>query len=138
MAATTGVVNGTICVLYLGETAISYSTSCSLSLSGTTIDVTNKDSGYWVQKISGHKNSWTMSVDAFYNMDGAGVTPYELFDPLRDGDLVSLKFTTTNTDDTFFVGNAIVTSLNITAGDSEAATFSAEFEGAGRLLARTT
>lgn len=139
MAATVGVINGTDLLVYVDDTAISYSTSCSLSITGAgPIDVSNKDSGYWNTKLKGRGVEWTMSCSGMLGFDGAGTSIREIFLVLGDNTTVNLKFATATAGDLIFHGSAQCTGLTMDGPDNEGATFSCDFAGLGRLLAVTT
>jgi predicted secreted protein len=45
----------------------------------------------------------------------------------------TVKFATSDSDDRFFSGSALLTALSLDAPDESPATFSATFEGTGKL-----
>lgn len=139
MAATVGVLNGTNLLVYVATSAISYSTSCSLTITGAgTINVNNKDSGYWTAKLKAHGTTWSVSCDGMLGLDGAGTSIRELHDILEAKTTVTVKFASTSADDYFFTGSAVCTSFSADAGDNAAGTFSCEFEGLGVLRCTLT
>ena len=137
--ATTGVVNGTSILVYLDGTAISYSTSGSLEITGAgTVDVSNKDSGYWAQKLAAHGTSWSVSCDGMFALDGAGINPREIHGFLQAGTSMVVKVATGDAADFFFTGTAVSTGFSLDAGDNAASTFSCGFEGLGKLSCTVT
>lgn len=136
--ATTGKINGTNLLLYVGGTAISYTSSCSLSISGPgTIDVSNKDSNNWLEKLKAKGYGWTMSADGMATFDGT-LAIDELFELFRTNQTVTVKMSTSDSADRFFSGSAVATSFNMDAPGEDATTFSVEFEGLGELANRAT
>jgi len=131
--ATTGKINGTNLLMYVGGVLISWSTSCSLSVSGPgTIDVSNKDSDNWLEKLKAKGYSWTMSVDGMATFDGT-YSIEDLFLLFRNNTTVTIKFSTSDAADRFFSGSAVATSFSLDAPQEDATTFSCEFEGLGIL-----
>lgn len=135
MAETVGVINGTEFLLFLDGTAISYSTSCSISITGPgAAEVNHKDSGNWMTKLVKKGITWTASVDGMLALDGGDVNLRELYDVLNGLVSVTIKMATSNADDTFFSGSAVSTGFNVDAPLEEGGTWSMEFEGLSKLL----
>jgi len=131
--ATTGKINGTDFLLYVGGVAVSYSSSCSLSVTGPgAFDVSNKDSSNWLEKMKKKGYGWTMSVDGMATFDGT-YSIEDIFLLFRNNSTVTVKFSTDDTADRFFSGSAVATSFSLDAPAEEATTFSCEFEGLGIL-----
>jgi len=131
--ATTGKINGTDFLLYVGGVAVSWSTSCSLSVTGPgTIDVSNKDSDNWLEKLKAKGYSWTMSVDGMATFDGT-YSVEDIFLLFRNNSTVTIKFSTDDAADRFWSGSAVATSFSLDAPQEDATTFSCEFEGLGIL-----
>lgn len=129
--ATTGKINGTDLIVYVGGTAITHSTDCSVSLSMATRPASTKDSEGWAESLEGARN-WTMSSDSMVALDAAyGLD--DLFTLVRNRTSVTVKFATSDATDKFFSGTAWVTDISVTAGQEDTATYSASFEGTGRL-----
>jgi len=137
--ASSGVISGTLCLLYVDGTAVSYSTSCSLSITGPgTIDVSNKDSSYWMEKLQAKGYSWTMSCDGMFAFDGSGVDIRALHGLLRDNTEFTAKMSTGVAGDVIFSGQATSTGFNADFPYNDASTWSFDLEGLGRLTALTT
>jgi len=132
--ATTGVINGTDILLYVGNVAISYSRSCSIAISGPgTMEINHKDSGNWMTKLKKKGITWTASADGMFALDGAGINMRELYNVLNGLTTVTIKMGTSDATDAFFSGSAVCTGYNVDAPLDEGGTFSAEFEGLGKL-----
>lgn len=133
--ASSGVINGTDILLYVDGTAISYSTSASIAISGPgTAEVNHKDSGNWMVKLKKKGITWTASMDGMFALDGADVNVRELYDVLNGLVTVTIKMGTSDATDAFYSGSAVCTGYNVDAPFDEGGTFSAEFEGLGKLL----
>ena len=137
--ATSGAVLGTLMVFYVDATAVSYSTSCSLSITGPgTVDVSNKDSSYWAEKLKLKGYSWTASCDGVFAFDGSGVNIQELHGLFRENTTFTVKMSTGVADDVIFSGSAVATGFSADFPHNDGSTWSFECEGLGRLTALLT
>jgi predicted secreted protein len=135
---TTGIINGTDLNIYLTvggtDKPIARATSCELSVSMNLRDATTKDSGGDAERLPGLAE-WSVSVDALYSEDYAatkqGMT--ELFTALKTGAKVAVVFSTQQTGDKSYKGDAYVSDLSLNAGTEENATYSASFQGTGEI-----
>ncbi len=133
--ASSGVINGTDILIYVDGTAISYSTSASISITGPgAAEINHKDSGNWMTKLKKKGITWTASMDGMFAFDGGDVNVRELYDVLNGLTTVTIKMSTSDATDAFFSGSAVCTGYNVDAPFDEGGTFSAEFEGLGKLL----
>jgi len=132
--ASSGVILGSDILLYLAGTAVSYSDSCSIAISGPgAAEVMHKDSGNWMVKLKKKGITWTASVSGMYALDGTGVDLRALYDMLNGLVSVAVKMATSDAADDFFSGTAVCTGFNLDAPLEEGGTWSAEFEGLGKL-----
>jgi len=139
MAETVGVILGTNMLLYVDDTAISYSTDCSISITGPGgAEVNHKDSDNWMVKLKKKGITWTASASGMMAFDGSGVDLRALFLSLTDLTSVNIKMSTATAGNLLFHGSAVITGLSLDAPDDEGGTFSVEFEGLGRLQAAIT
>lgn len=132
---------------------IGFSTNLSLNLSANTTEVSNKDFGNgWTSSIVTGR-SWTASCDAMYasSVYGTEYTYDSLFECYVNGTPIKLTFgvsqnagateRTPNVDDATgwvesgasYAGLAVITSLELTGNNGDAATYSVEFTGAGAI-----
>ena len=132
--------------VYTGDstkTPIGYSTECTLSISGDTIDVSSKNSGVFAAALPG-QFSWTISTSALYTTEAQFETLYTAMlkrEPMKItfGRVTSLGDATTDISTaldktkTYFSGTAFITSLELNAGNGEVASYSVELNGDGRL-----
>ena len=131
MGATAGKINGHDLLVYVGGTAISHSTTCSVSLSTGEVNTTSKDSLKWASYLPGARE-WTVECSGMVALDATyGI---EELTALKISQASStVKFATSSSDDRFFSGSALLTAISIDAPDESPATFSATFEGTGKL-----
>ena len=136
MAQTTGKINGTNLLVYVGANAIACCTSHSISMSMAQIDVTTKDSNGWSEIIAGLK-TWSLS--------GEGLTQFnvtygfnDLVSAWRNGTALTVSFKTTNVDDKVFSGTAYITELSEDAAMEDVTSYSFTMQGSGVLTYATT
>lgn len=122
---------------------LAFSTSAKLSISNKTRDISSKDSGEWTEKQAG-KFDWNVSSDALLNFSSTGTTQSmdEVYSYFTNKKLMNISFASkTGTSPSWtvdaskkkFTGTAIITSIDINAGDGETATYSISMEGSGAL-----
>ncbi len=131
MARTAGVINGTALGLYVSTNLVAISTTCSLSQKMEIRDTTNKDSGGFKSGLKGVK-SWSIECSALVAFDETYNAAW-LQGLYTTGAEVAVKIATTNGDDYYYTGNAIISSLKVDAPMEQNATFSATFNGSGTL-----
>jgi hypothetical protein len=141
------IIKGGNLMVFLSDKSIPLATNHTLRISGETNDTSNKDvsAGMWAASTL-KTLSWEVTTDNLYSIKGV----QDLFDVLLNAQPVPIAFTTkTQIDDdplpgtgtwtpdktieAYFHGNAILTSLEMTAQNGENATFSATFQGVGAL-----
>jgi len=135
-------INGTDLVVKLAATGsaeqiIAHATNCSLELSMDERDITTKDSLGW-KEISGGLRSWSLSSDALYDAVDLGATKVDLvglFDLLDARTEVDIEFTLLSpaTGDYIYSGSGYITSLSVSGGTEETATYSVSIAGNGDL-----
>jgi len=134
----TGLVNGTDLLLKIGSTdsnevVVAFATSCSLEISMDEIDQTNKDSGGW-KSIIGGTRSWSVSADALYQNEAeSSKTAFtDFWGNLDARTEVFVEFTragTLTSDNKYYHGKALVTSLSVNGGTEDQSTFSVTLTG---------
>ena len=125
--------------------SIAAATNCSIEISLDTKEVTTKDSasGAW-QSVTPNKLSWSGSSDNLFEMSTAadGASFDVLFDYMTGKKTVFVKFGTGTgfAEETgwtlskgMYEGTAVITSLNLTAGADDNATYTVSFTGSGAL-----
>ena len=139
-------------MLFVDGKSIAYATSHTLSISGDTQDTSNKDEGggSWASSEVSILN-WTASSDNLYSTDGEGNNFDDLFDvmiaktPVQAVFCLKSEMNQTNvptggwtTSVPKYVGNVVITSLEVNAPNGEYATFTAQFTGVGALSKQTS
>lgn len=144
MANTSNYIKGGEIILFNGSTQIAFAQTHTLSITGETQDVSNKDvgGGDW-QSSEVSKLSWEISAEHMVNADGSNFdTLYDAMVAMTPLDVVLAKSTGTESGGvtTWTAGNAFgykgkvtITSLELTAQNGEYATFSATLQGSGAL-----
>lgn len=135
---TDGVYNGSELRIFLDDNTVYHATSCAISISRGTKERATKDTDG--VEVSLDKLTWSATGDGLAvaalptGVTGAENTE-DLFDKLVAGTLVPVKFSlgTSNgvSGDTYYTGNAYVTSLDITSAVDEDATASFTLTGTG-------
>ena len=137
-------------MLFVGGKALALATSCKLSISAETIDTQSKDSGIWTEKDI-KKLSWNGSSENLFSADDK-VNGYDvLLDLMLKRKPIEAKFgipANADSDEVpssgwtlpaaSYSGNVLITNLELNAPDGDKATFSATFEGTGKLNPRTS
>ena len=131
MAATAGQLNGTGIGLYCAGTLVAYATSHTLNVNIAMIDVTNKDSGAWVDNLPGLRD-WSIDIEGFLAMDSTTNAEY-LYTLVSGRTRVMVKFSNNVSGDAYWHGYAYITSYTLTAPLEDAVTFSASLAGDGAL-----
>lgn len=127
---TTGILNTTALRVYVGGTAVAHATDASISFSMSPRDVTTKDSRGYRELLEGLRQ-FSISTSALYAIDAAyGVD--DLYTLLDERTQATVRFSTEETGDEYFEGEAYCTSIELTSsGAEDNASYSASFEGTG-------
>jgi hypothetical protein len=139
MAGPHGILNGTEIKIYAGSNLIAYSTSATIHITMGTRETTGFYSQAWESCMEGTR-SWTMNIDGMYawETDG-GANPKNadfLFNTYLDTrSSLQISFGTKDAEagDVRYYGMAFLTSLTMTGGTEDSATFSASFKGNGNI-----
>lgn len=132
---TTGIVNGTDLLLYVGGTAVAHSKSHTLSVSHEPRDATTKDSNGWDESLEGMR-SWSIDGEALQAFD-ANYGHSDLLALITTRTKVTVKFSTEVTGDSYWTGEAWLTACELEAGTEESASYSFSFKGTGALSENT-
>lgn len=134
----------------LNSKSIALATSHSLDISISTVDITTKDDNGMFTNSAAQSVSWTMSSDNLVSYGTDGASTVDVIDMALVGTKVTLifglvtpldasvptgGFTKNSTaDDAFaYTGDAIITSVSVSAANGERATYSISFQGCGEL-----
>ena len=137
------IIKGDELMLFKGDKSLGYSTSHVLTISGSTIDISSKDHGYWGASEIGNI-TWEITSENFYTD-----ADYDaLFSAMINKEKVTVKFGHASDYDVnglgelsywspastgLYTGEAFITSLTANANTGENATFSVTFSGAGAI-----
>ena len=142
------ILNGTDIRVYDGSTndLIAYAQSGTLNFSMSTRDITNKQSGGFKESLEGLRE-WSIDMDGAYawtNPAGAGIADslddlflkylLDLGSNTREAFTVRFGNTGGATGDTYYEGSAFLTSVSVSAGTEDTATYSISLEGTGVLI----
>lgn len=138
---------GTDLMLFLelksGETkALACATSCKITLNANVLETSSKDSGYWTTKQAS-KLSWSCSSDNLFTLTNYN----ELMDVMIERKPVKIQFDSVAHNETEgeknhedytpqnngYVGEVIITSIDVNAPDGDNATYTVSMEGTGAL-----
>lgn len=137
------IIKGDELMLFKNDKSLGYSTSHVLTISGSTIDISSKDHGYWGASEIGNI-TWEITSENFYTD-----ADYDaLFSAMINKEKVTVKFGHAANYDVnglgeltnwtpattgLYTGEAFITSLTANANTGENATFSVTFSGAGAI-----
>jgi len=133
--ATTGAFLGRTFGVYIGQTLMAYTRSNTLSLTADNVDITTKDSALWAEVLPTVK-SWSVSIDGLTALDSAKNMD-KLMDYLIPGTKVVVKFSTATSGDVYYYGYAYITSVEISAPNTDVVSYSATFTGTSTLSTAT-
>lgn len=133
--ATTGKFNGTDILVYVDGVAVAHATSHSLNVNADMIDATTKSSAGWKDILPGLRD-WSIDCEGLVAYDAAeGFS--EAFADINSRTQVVVKFSTEETGDKRYTGNAYVSSLSASAPLEDVVTYSLSFTGDGALSEET-
>ena len=133
---TTGIENGTLTTIYVGSTAVSYSTNATLDLQMDEREITNKQTTGNAREFKPTRYSGTLSGD-FNKAEDATEGFEELFDDLIAGTEATIKPSSSVTGDVEYSFTGFVQSLSITYPDADNATYSATWRIGGAVSKAT-
>jgi len=126
------------------RTLLAAATSTSLEASNTINEVAARDgSGSSTNFIASGSLSWTVSIDGLLDISAATGSPVTLTDVARKQQYVHVEFDTdvsTGNDQSTvkYVGQALISSITMTGGVDDIATYSCTLQGYGDLYKQTT
>ena len=129
--ATTGVVNGTLMALYIGNVKVVKLLSNGFSISRPTREVANKDSGDWVSRKS-NRASWGASGSAHFEFNPTYGFE-DLYALIANGTQIAVMTSTEVSGDKLYVGNGYLTELSPDFPDMDNSSYSFTIEGDGQL-----
>jgi predicted secreted protein len=111
------------------DTLITDTDSSEISFTMSPIDTTTKDSNGWREVIAGLKEG-SISISGMVNFSGTNQVD-QLVNALVANTPLIVKFKTATSGDTTFQWSCFVTSLPLTFGQDEAATFTCDLTPTG-------
>ena len=135
------ILNGTELKVYSSGTTnlVAYAQNCSININHSTREITNKESAGWKEVLEGLRD-FSIDVDgafAWTNAGGSALTNGA--DDIVDTNLLTrtpIDFIfgdTQATSDVSYSGSGWITSVSMSGGTEDTATFSLSIEGTGAL-----
>lgn len=132
---TTGLLNGTSMLLYVGGTAIAGTNSHTMNLDMATRPASTKESGGHEEVLEGQR-SWNFDFDGLTSYDAA--YGFEELKALWDGrTLIVVKFGTEVVGDPRYTGNGFLTNVSVGATMEDTVTYNGSIKGTGDLATET-
>jgi predicted secreted protein len=123
--------NATDLLVYVGAIPIAHSTSATITIDVDLPDATTKDSAGWADHIAGVRN-WSIDFDGLVDYASSyGVE--ELFNNLLNRNVLTVKWSSTQSGGTYLTGTASVSNLTQTADMEQPVSYSGTFTGKGAL-----
>jgi len=135
MATTTGPLNASILLIYLGGNVVAHTTDITFKLDNAMVDVTTRNSNGWKETLAGIR-TWSLAVTGVVAFDDT--TGWMAFvQGVVNRSLFTVKFSTGITGDFYFSGNGHISATGSTAKMETGATFTGTVEGTGPLTIGT-
>ena len=103
-----------------------------MSISADTIETSSKDTNDWMTILTGRR-SGTASADGLVALDSGYNFSY-LFGLVDNQAAITIRMSTGVSGDKYYQASAYITSLDLSAGDNEASTYSASFQLTGPVV----
>ena len=141
MASPSGPLNGTDVTFFTGSNEIiAYGTTCTLNITQTTRDTTKKADDGWKRAADGLR-TWTIDVDGLYawnNAAGSALTNsvddiFTSYITSRGELTIAFGTNDTETGDTKYTGTVMISSISVSAGTEDNASYSVSCEGTEAL-----
>ena len=139
------ILNGTEIKVYSSATnnLVAFAQNCTLNVNHSPREITNKESGGWKEILEGLRD-YSIDIDGAYAWTNAGGTALTdgVDDVLKTNLLITRQavdfiFGDTSADDVSYAGSGFITSVSITGGTEDTATYSLSIEGTGELTSTT-
>ena len=136
------ILNGTEIKVYSASTnnLVAFAQNCTLNVNHSPREITNKESAGFKEILEGLRD-FSIDIDGAYAWTNAGGTA--LTDGVDDvleanvlnaRQVVNFIFGDTSTNDISYAGKGFITSVSITGGTEDTATYSLSIEGTGELI----
>jgi|TARA_R100000081_G_scaffold49546_1_gene23746 predicted secreted protein len=138
------ILNGTELKVYSGNSGqtnlIAFAQNCTLNVNHSPREITNKDSNGFKEILEGLRD-YSLDVDGAYAWtNGGGTAVTDGADDLIDANILTTRQPVTfmfgdnqSTDDNYYTGQGYITSMSLTGGTEDTATYSFSIEGTGPL-----
>jgi|TARA_R110000823_G_scaffold242437_2_gene366888 TP901-1 family phage major tail protein len=136
------ILNGTELKVYSTGTTnlVAYAQNCTLNINNTTRDITNKESAGWKESLESLRD-WSIDVDGAYAWtSAAGDALTDGVDDLIQDDIIAGRLQvdvifgdSASQHDVSYSGKAYITSVSLTGGTEDTATYSLTLEGTAAL-----
>ena len=139
------ILNGTEIKVYSSATnnLVAFAQNCTLNVNHSPREITNKESGGWKEILEGLRD-YSIDIDGAYAWTNAGGTVLtDGVDDVLKANLLTTRqavdfiFGDTSADDVSYAGSGFITSVSITGGTEDTATYSLSIEGSGELTSTT-
>ena len=135
------ILNGTEIKVYSTGTTnlVAFAQNCTLNVNHSPREITNKESAGFKEILEGLRD-FSIDIDGAYAWTNAGGTALtDGVDDVLETNLLNLRqpvnfiFGDTSTSDISYTGKGFITSVSITGGTEDTATYSMSIEGTGVL-----
>ena len=138
------ILNGTELKVYSGNSGqtnlVAYAQNCTLNINHSPREITNKESGGFKEILEGLRD-YSLDVDgASAWTNGSGPDISDGADDLIYDNVLNARQSVTfmfgdnqSTDDNYYTGQGYITSMSLTGGTEDTATYSLTIEGTGPL-----
>lgn len=132
---TTGVINGTVILVYVGGVAVAAATGNQISQSVAVRDTVNKDNAGWKTIMPGVRE-WSISGNGHFKFD-ATYGYQDLWALYNSRTQVTIRIGSVVVGDQYYQGSAYLTELTADAPSEENTTYTYTFTGDGALTETT-
>ncbi len=135
------ILNGTELKVYSSGTnnLVAYAQNCTLNINHSAREITNKESSGWKEILEGLRD-FTIDIDGAYAWTDAsgpaltdGIDDLILTEIITRSSVAFIFGDTTATSDVSYAGTGYITSVSLTGGTEDTATYSMTIEGTGAL-----
>ena len=137
------ILNGTEIKVYSTGTTnlVAFAQNCTLNVNHSPREITNKESGGYKEILEGLRD-FSIDIDGAYAWTNAGGTALtDGVDDVLETNVLNARQAVTfifgdtaSTSDISYSGNGFITSVSITGGTEDTATYSLSIEGTGELI----
>jgi len=135
------IINGTDIKVYSSGTTnlVAFAQNCTLNVNHSPREITNKESGGFKEILEGLRD-FSIDIDGAYAWTGSGGALTNGVDDVLETNVLNLRLpisfifgNTVGATDNSYSGSGFITSISITGGTEDTATYSLSIEGTGVL-----